>query len=366
MRLAIDCRHEGGIGTVVRNLVAQLDRHDGIDCIYLIGSPTRIESWGLNVNKCRIIPFEANLYSLTEQMDFPGKSLRGIDLLYIPHYNVPVKRFFMSPPCVVTIHDLAHFSKYLRLTVAQKTYAYVFFRTAIGMAKWIVTDSEFSRHELIGRFGNAEKKTSVIHLAVNHDQFFPDPSIGTTGVRLDDDEPYILTAASVRPHKNLKTLLKAFEQLKRDVRIPHKLVIVGKREGFRIPSEQYHLDPEVERHVIYSGFIRDEELRRMYSRASCFVYPSFYEGFGFPPLEAMACGAPVVCSNAASLPEVVGDAAILCDPSKVDEFVIATAEVLSNGILRSQLIEKSRARAREFSWTRVADKYVRIFQSVAS
>lgn len=365
MNLAIDCRHETGIGTVVKNLIPHFDRHDAVSRLYLIGEPEVIASWTHHLKKATVVPLEAGLYSVKEQIKFPKSMLREIDLLYVPHYNVPVKWFLSNTPCVITIHDLAHFSKYLQLNLLQKAYAHTFFRLAIRLAKTIVTDSDFSKGQLIDRFSMAKAKTVCILLAVNHDAFFPDtaPIEDSPTVAVIGRTPFILTAASVRPHKNLNTLLKSFESLKRDHQVPHKLVIVGKKDGYKIKSNLYEPDPAVERDIFYTGFISDELLRKMYSQASCFVYPSFYEGFGFPPLEAMACGAPVVCSKAASLPEVVGDAAMLCDPTDVAAFADSIHSVISQPVLNADLRKRSIDRAGLFSWPHVAEQYLRIFQS---
>nr|MQY55010.1 glycosyltransferase [Dehalococcoidia bacterium] len=179
--------------------------------------------------------------------------------------------------------------------------------------------------------------------------------------------PYILFVGSEHPRKNLSTLLTAFKKLKggkqfRDL----KLVKVGRAGGleadFRGQTMKVVAALDLHREVVFTEFVPEEELPVYYFNAECFVFPSLYEGFGFPPLEAMACGCPVVTSNTSSLPEVVGDAAIMVDPYDVDGLTNAMREVLTNDGLREAMIEKGLAQAKKFSWDKTAEKTLEVYE----
>jgi len=241
---------------------------------------------------------------------------------------------------VVTIHDVAFlrhpewYSRAFRLT-------YRFFIPRIArLALKVITDSEFSRREILELLGVPESRIEVIPCAAT-------PASG--GETVSGANPYgryVLGVSSLAPSKNLKGLVESFRLLADS---DLKLVVVGKRHrafgAIGIDTES----PGAES-IVFTGHVSDRELATLYHHAEVFVYPSFYEGFGMPPLEAMTAGCPVVVSNAASLPEVCGDAAVYVDPARPGEIADAIRNVLSDRALREDLIARGKAQAERFDW----------------
>jgi glycosyltransferase involved in cell wall biosynthesis len=168
--------------------------------------------------------------------------------------------------------------------------------------------------------------------------------------------PYILAVGNLQPRKNLLRLIEAFAQLITERRIPHQLVLAGKAKWRESDIHRTVRRLGIEDRIVFTGRVPDEDLACLLNGAELFVYPSLYEGFGLPVLEAMACGTPVVTSNCTSIPEVAGDAALLVDPYRVDELADAIHHVLSDESLRARLREKGLARSQMFSWRQTARK----------
>jgi glycosyltransferase involved in cell wall biosynthesis len=172
--------------------------------------------------------------------------------------------------------------------------------------------------------------------------------------------PYILAVGSVRPNKNISGLLRAFAIMKQQFALKERLVIVGERNGFLTRTE-VSIPRGLETEVSFTGHVADNLLPVLYAGSEAFVFPSLHEGFGLPPLEAMACGVPTVVSNRASIPEVVGDASILVDPNDACAFARAIFDVVSDGHLRQDLIEAGQRRAGRFSWDATAECYLEAY-----
>jgi glycosyltransferase involved in cell wall biosynthesis len=176
-------------------------------------------------------------------------------------------------------------------------------------------------------------------------------------------QPYILNVGTLEPRKNLAGLLQAFARARRKG-LPHSLVVVGANGWGNSSVERLVDELGIREHVHVSGFVDDQTLPRLYAAADFFVYPSLYEGFGLPVLEAMACGAPVITSNVSSMPEVAGGAALLVDPRSTDELCDAMLRLAGDGQLRSLLRVKGKERAGQFSWERTAEQTWQIYQEV--
>lgn len=221
----------------------------------------------------------------------------------------------------------------------------------------IITGSSFSKMEIVDFLGFDENKIDVIYHGVNHDVFYK-----TNEKTLDLPQNYILAVGSVEPRKNLATLLRAYASLDKDFKNEFKLVLVGFK-GWN-NNEIVQLINDNKDYVIYLGFVNDDMLREVYNRATVFVYPSLYEGFGIPPLEAMACGAPVISSNAASLPEACGDCAVYVDPKSQNEIANAISKLARDKDLISLLSNKGLNRAREFTWKTSAALHLNSFNKL--
>jgi glycosyltransferase involved in cell wall biosynthesis len=344
LRVGLDMRMEraSGIGTYVRALSEQLTTHPDVELI-----PLRSH---------------ARPYSIREQLTMPRHTL-GVDLVHCPQYNVPLA----SPrPLVVTIHDLAHLALPYYRRLDMRLYANVMLRAAAARASLVITDSAFTRGELVDRIGLDPARIRVIPCGVSPD-FCPDPDpdaserlVREAGVHA----PFVLHVGVVKPHKNLATLVEAFGRLGDR---PEHLVLAGRREDLRVAEDD--LDAAVARspasariHVL--GEVPFPTLLALYRRARVLAMPSVYEGFGLPVLEAMACGTAVVCSDSASLPEVAGDAALLVAARDPGALAVALQGVLDDDDRRASLVERGAAQASHFTWARAAALHVEAYREV--
>jgi glycosyltransferase involved in cell wall biosynthesis len=239
----------------------------------------------------------------------------------------------------------------------------ILFSKSINLADRVIAISNSTKQDLIRYFQVPEDKITVTHLAAD-ECFRPLPSNNIQRFRdkYRLDFPFILYVGTLEPRKNLPTLIKAFYYLKKK-NISHKLVIAGGK-GWKYDSIfQMISNLNLMKDIHFTGYVPKEDLPLLYNAADAFVYPSLYEGFGLPPLEAMACGCPVITSNTSSLPEVVGDAGITINPCDYDKLAETVDNVISDSELKIQLSKMGQARAAEFSWKKCADKTLKIYNS---
>lgn len=273
----------------------------------------------------------------------------------------------LSAPCpiVTTIHDTVWRTMPGTFPWKDRLVLNAFLPGTIRRAAAITTGSEFARSEILRNFPAAAGKTHVVPYAV--DEGFRRV---TDEVRLSElrrkyalPERFILSVGVLQPRKNIEGLIHAYAMLPENLREQYSLVITGKR-GW-LDAALPHLAQKAGSGIVFTGYVDDGELPALYSLASCFAYPSFYEGFGLPPLEAMACGTPVVTSTAASLPEVTGGAALLVDPADTAALSAALAEILTDPAKCDELVEAGLRRAAEFSWINSARQLLPILQRAA-
>ena len=367
MRVAIDVRklHDFGIGTYVRNLIRQLARIDHDTEYLLLCRPDDIaitETLGSNF---RAIPHSAANYSLTEQLSVPiSLGRNGANLFHAPHYVLPP-----LTPCrsVVTIHDCIHlrFPQYLPNRLASR-YAWTQGWLATRRARLILTVSETSKKDIIHYFDVAPENIVVIPNAID-DHFSVAPSqIEMHRVRQRYQLPkrFVMYAGNVKPHKNLERLIDAFAVVRQRGFSDLGLLVSGSEVSryatLRRAVHRYGLH----KHVRFLGFQSETTLAVLYRLAEVFVIPSLYEGFGLSPLEALASGTPVVASNVSSLPEVLGDAALLVDPYDPQSIAAAMTKLLDDKELRAKLIQKGYARSRLFSWEQSVRRVHEIYRQV--
>jgi len=361
VRIAIDARklHDYGIGTYVRNLVRALARQD-TDDTYVLLCPRRdvdfVESLGP-----RFVALEESSpnYSVREQISVPLSLWRGrVDLFHAPHYVV-------SPltlcPFVVTIHDCIHlrFPQYLPNRVAP-VYARTMMSSAARRARRVLTVSQASKQDILHFLKIPAEKIEVIYNGLD-ERLAKAPSadeVSRVQQRFQLTSPFVLYTGNIKPHKNVDRLIHAFSLLRKRGMTEAKLLIIGdeisKYPNLRRLVHRYQLH----QHVRFLGFVPDATLAVLYRLASVFVFPSLYEGFGLPPLEAMACGCPVACSNAGSLPEVVGDAARLFDPFQLEAIAEAVEDVLRSP---DEWSRRGLERASLFSWARTAREHEAVY-----
>ena len=367
VRIAIDARklRDYGIGTYVRNLLRHLARIDQTTEYVLLCRPVD-EDLGQRLGEnFRTVPEQAGTYSIREQWTVPLDLRReGVDLFHAPHYVLPP-----LTPCksVVTIHDCIHlrFPQYLPNRLAY-AYAWSSLWIATHRSNRVLTVSEASKRDILRYFSVPESKINVIYNAIDEqfDESPTDAEIGRVRERYQLDDPFVLYAGNIKPHKNLERLIEAFSMLRKSGFEQVKLLIIGDEI-----SKYATLRRAVHRHklhhqVRFLGFVSDKTLACLYRLAGVFVFPSLYEGFGLPPLEAMASGTPVITSNVSSLPEVVGDAALLIDPNKPEAIFDAMRRVLTEPELAQSLRARGLERVRQFSWERSIRRVREIYDEV--
>jgi glycosyltransferase involved in cell wall biosynthesis len=369
MRIAIDARklHDYGIGTYVRNLLRQIARQDHENEYVLICSPQDCASVEALAENFRAIPDRSRPYSIREQITVPLDLRRErAELFHAPHYVLPP-----LVPCrsVVTIHDCIHlrFPQYLPNRVAY-VYARTFLWAATHQADRILTVSEASKRDILQYFNVPPERIEVIYNGIDERFWTPpaDEAVERVRQRYQLNDPFILYTGNIKPHKNLVRLIEAFQQLRRSGFDQLKLLILGDEISRYATLRRAVHRHKLHKHVRFHGFVPDDTLAIFYRLAAAFVFPSLYEGFGLPPLEAMASGTPVVTSNVSSLPEVVGDAALLIDPTDVDAIAGAIRMVLTDAALRDDLRERGWRRAREFSWERSVARIRAIYGEVGA
>lgn len=369
MRIAIDVRklYDFGIGTYVRNLLRQLSRLDHDTEYVLLGRPGDDGFAGELGENFRLVAESSGQYSVGEQLSIPLKLGRASpNLFHTPHYVLPV-----LTPCrsIVTIHDCIHliFPQYLHNRMAY-AYARAMFWTAVHRASRILTVSEASKRDILRFFEVPETKVSVIYNAIDERFHRQPPEEETLRVRerYQLHDRFLMYAGNVKPHKNLERLIRAFVLLRQDGLDDLKLLVTGSEvsrySALRRTVHRYNLH----KHVRFLGYQSENTLAALYRLADVFVFPSLYEGFGLPPLEAMAAGTPVVVSNVSSLPEVVGDAGVLVNPYDPRSIADGIRKVLTDRTLRSDLRARGLARARSFSWPASAARIRRIYEELAA
>jgi glycosyltransferase involved in cell wall biosynthesis len=277
----------------------------------------------------------------------------GADLLHCP---VGVASVRSRIPLVVTVNDvmaLEHPDWFTRANALQQR---LVLPRALAAAANVIVPSHYTRERLVANCRVDPWRVDVVPYGVGPG-FTPGPADSSALERLGVESPYVLTVGTLQPRKNIPAALAAFERATPEGS-PHTLVVAGPR-GWHDDAVAGMLRKPRVRPV---GAVSDEQLVELYRGADCLLFPSLYEGFGFPVLEAMACGTPVVCANRTSLPEVAGDAGVLVDPEDTDAFAAALTEVLSSEGRRAELAAAGLAHARTFSWRRCADLTVAVYR----
>jgi len=354
-----------GIGRYTYEIAKILDRNDDFKINYLYGY----------YSKKLIAPSEKsnikNFKSIVTKNAVLKKIVRKLLLLsskiFAPTYDIYWQPSFIpnssvkANKIVTTIHD---FSIILHKDFHKKEVVEYFqnnFFKNIFRSDMIITGSEFSKKEIIDRLNFDANKIQVIYHGVDHNLF---KVYDELSIDFELPKKFIFSVGSIEPRKNLLSLLKAYNSLNDTIKKEYKLVLAGFK-GWK-NDEIMQLIAKDKDNIHYLGFIPDIELAKVYNLATVFLFPSFYEGFGLPVLESMACGTPVICSHTSSLPEVGGDAVIYCDPYSVEDIKTKIEFVLSDDKLQKELISKALKRAKLFTWEKSATEHLKIFKKVSS
>ncbi|MEA3459586.1 MAG: glycosyltransferase family 1 protein [Chloroflexota bacterium] len=367
MRIGIDARtvyyRKAGIGQYILRLIEGLAEVDSQNEYLVLQSRKDNDVLAQKSNFKQASLWTPSHHRL-EQLALPLEiNPLGLDVLHSPDFIPPFRRNCKS---VITIHDLA-FLLYPHFLTKESARYYGQIDQAVIRTDHIIAVSEATKQDAVRLLGVPERKITVIHEAASpiYHPLDKEEARRKVGERYGLSGDFILFVSTIEPRKNLLTLLRAYRQLLDDYKAEADLVVAGRKgwlfeEVFAL-AEKLRLTDRVH----FLGRVPVDDLPYLYNAARLFVLPSFYEGFGLPPLEAMACGTPVVVSNVSALPEVVGDAGLLVDPENVSELAVAIWRVLTDEELRAELVEKGLKRAKCFSWKRAAQETLEIYRRLA-
>ena len=374
MRIGIDVRrmYEFGMATYIRNVVRTLGRIDQKNEYVLVGSPARFDMLGPLPENFRFVPLQKAEATFANYLEMHKVfHAEALDLIHVP--NTPYRPLFSRVPFVVTVHDLLDYMYRSRTNnVMRRTVHAYLTRAVMQHAARIFAVSNFTKRDVSRYFKVDPWKIEVVYNAL--DERFtrghatPEEQAMVRG-RYQIEAPFLLYAGRISPHKNVARIIEAFSALKgelaKDGAFPDlKLIVIG---------DEVTKNPDIRRAVIRSGmqhevrflgFVPIDTLRIFFDMAKVFVFPSLYEGFGLPPLEAMAHGTPVVASSTSSLPEVVGNAAVQVNPENVFEISRALHRVLTDQLLRERMKAAGLEQAKLFSWETSVRRMLQVYQEV--
>ena len=374
MKIAIDIRRmtEFGVGTYIRNVVRTLSRLDHENKYLLIGSPAKVEEIGPLPANFHTVPLLAPERSFQGYREFRTAIQRlRCDLVHIPNlFSIPRG---LPCPYVMTVHDmLEHMSRSREQTGFWRSFHFQLTRRVLRGAARIFAVSNFTRTEIEKLFEIPPDQIEVVYNAIDERFLRGHASAADRELiakRYQVTYPFLLYAGRVSPHKNVVRMIEAFSALKteleKDEAYPNlKLIIIGDDLSGNPDLRRTVVRSGVQNDVRFLGFVPIEVLRIFYDEAKVFVFPSLYEGFGLPPLEAMAHGTPVVTSNVSSLPEVVGGAAVLVNPENVFEIMRALHRVLTDRALRDRMKGRGYEQATKFSWESSVRRIIEVYREV--
>lgn len=382
MRIGIDARHAHlpGIGRYIEELVVHLARiEDALEFVIFTqdtgtgaAGATHYQQpqWqdAFNQPNVHVMPFMAKTFSLREQFQFRQLLRRArIDVFHATFINVPL---YSPAPMVVTLHDIrhpdlaVHWGAGLPRMAAKALYHELMTRHALRHAQGIITVSDFLRADAAGFAPAQQHKLRTVHHGVSALFTATADADRDTAVRerYDAAAPYFLFVGTLKPHKNLLTLLQAFAQVRRQFRQPHRLLIAAKNDR-RYPQPRALVQElGMAEHVRFMDHVEKAHLPALYRGARGLVLPSYYESFGLPIVEAMACGAPVITSNRAAMPEIAGNAALLVDPSSTPSLADALLRLANDETCYADLHDKALRNAQRFSWSHCAAQHVVVYR----
>jgi glycosyltransferase involved in cell wall biosynthesis len=372
MRICIDVspavHHRAGLGRYAQELTAALlalDHENEYIAFYMRAAEAQVDppvdhlphlTTNLSAKPWRMSALLAHLTRFPQDRRFPD-----VDLFHATDHLLPRLSRVKS---VFTLHDLIFRFYPETHKPLNRWFLTLMMPLFLRAAEAVIAVSESTKRDAVRLYGLDEAKIKVIYEGVNP-RFCaaPPEAISVVRQKYGLAGSFILSVGTIEPRKNLTAVLEAYRAL-RDWGGEFKLVIVGQKgwlyEGFFRRLRELGLEDK----VIFPGFVPDEDLPALYSAADLFVFPSLYEGFGLPALEAMACGAPVITSNTASLPEVTGDAALLVDPNNTEALIQAMKSVLENRQLRDELQAKGPKQAAKFNWENAARETLAVYASV--
>jgi glycosyltransferase involved in cell wall biosynthesis len=376
-RIGIDARFYGpigkGLGRYTEEVIDNILKIDSVNEYVIFLRKDNFNELQIKSGRVKKVLADVRWYSLAEQIKMPYYIWREhLDLIHFPHFNIPI---FCPTKFIVTIHDLILIKfPTLRATTLGpfiyriKNLAYkLIIWLAVKRAQRIIAVSEFTKHDVVKQFKVKPDKIKVIYEGVadlTHGKNFS----FTAGI--DDrktllgyniNKPFLLYVGNAYPHKNLEGLVKVFNNINQELR-DLNLVLVGKEDYFYTRVKEYA--SKLNQQVIFPGYVPDAELEVLYKNALAYIFPSFYEGFGLPALEAMAKGCPVVSSDKASMPEILGEAAIYFNPDDNKEMESQIKKIINDKNLREEIIQKGYEQVKKYSWEECAKNTLEIYNEV--
>lgn len=357
---------ETGNETYILNLIRGLMRVDATSQ-YLLYSP-HTESLSVldplppNFSAVRVNPASS---AIRIPFGLPARvQADHVDVLHVTYVAPPI----VASRVVATVHDISYELFPETFSTRDKAILKTLVPGTLRRADAVITVSESSKRDIVSHYGTSPEKIMVVYQSIApHFRVLPKDDalrhrLGEFGIR----GPYILAVGNLQPRKNLYRLILAYARLLRNGAYRGNLVLVGKSKWQESSLFQLAHELGLEDHINFTGYVTDEDLVALYNGADVFVYPSLYEGFGLPPLEAMACGCPVVASDSSSLPEVVGDAGILAPPQSDDAIAWAISRLIFEPGLRTTLMTRGVERVQRFSMLAAAQQTMRLYQMVVA
>ena len=359
---------DAGVATYAKNLIKHLVRLNSNHELYFFGSPDFLDV--TEDGRIHLIPTSRSVNGgwkriLWEQFILPSKVKRNqMDVMFYPDHTGSIFRNLKRT--IITIHDLSFMAMPETFPFTTRTYKSLAVQQSIRKADLIIAVSQATKNECIRLLNIPEDKIKVVHNGIDKSfkKNIEKDLLDNARRKFGLFGRFILFVGTLEPRKNIVRIIRAYHHLRNSFHVQQDLVISGKK-GW-LYSEIFH---EVERlrlkkHVHFLDYVTQKDLVSLYSLADMFVYPSLYEGFGFPPLEAMACETPVVSSNISSMPEVLGDAAVLVNPYSVEEITTAMSKVLLDNELRMKLISRGLERVKNLSWEKSSEQLLKVFEEI--
>lgn len=367
MRIGIDARFYGGeqskgLGRYAQKLIEYLAKHDNVNEYIVFLQQEGFDNWNITNPNFKPVLAPYHWYTVSEQLFMPWKIWRAkVDFMHFPHFNVPL---LFRGKFVVTIHDLIilHFPTERATTLGPTMYklkhwaGQLVMRRAAKGASHIITVSEFSKQDIVEYYKLPAQSVTVTYEAAERDpQLHSKAHMEEVLKKYNIEQPYILYVGNAYPHKNLETLVGVAREIKlRQKEQPGsapnvRFVFVGKEDYFYARLKQDFWAKDLDDMVTFTGFVPDNDLTDLYQGAYAYIFPSKYEGFGLPPLEAMSYGTPVLAANSSCLPEILGEAAIYFEPDSISGIIHAIQQ-LETADTRREYSQKGIEQVRRYSW----------------
>lgn len=359
------CDLKSGMSRYITNLLTQFSRIEGADTFHVIAHESAIGEYlsdanGRAVDRVHVAEWLANpiLNVAWHQTMLPiHAKLNRYDVLFLPAASRRTP-YWCPCPTVGTIHDLSPFHIKGKYDPARTFYQQQVLTRLLRELNHIIAISESTKQDIQQYIGIPDDRITVIHHAADNNTFYPrekSHSLSVVQKRYAIRSPYIVYTSRIEhPGKNHIRLIEAFEVLRREKHIPHQLVLAGSDWNGATEVHQVAQNSEFAGDILLTGYVPGDMLPHLYCGAELLAFPSLFEGFGLPVLEAMSCGTPVACSNLSSLPEIAGDAALLFDPCDIDSIATSIYAIIAEGDCASRLSRAGLRRAAEFSWAKTA------------